>query len=179
MKNLDICKQKFVAKEFQERYPCLKKLELCDYEEISGIIGIDNIWVFENSTTLKARYPTDDMPLGIRCPLGDYVIGTRFSLKKIYKELKGDNPKLSTNYTTHYSFHQFSVELTEHEKKELAVMEQEVLSLESNIEVELDDREEKDRKIALDKMKLIRKIENLNQYEAPLLWKDNDVVLDT
>jgi len=53
VKNLNISSQHFNAKKFQEKYPESRNLGLACYDKISGIIGIDNLFVFNHSLLIK------------------------------------------------------------------------------------------------------------------------------
>lgn len=173
VKDLKVSSQRLVVDEIKTKYPYLKDLELDNYDCISGIIGLDNIWMFKNKMVLSPNQE-DHMPIGVRCELGDYIMQSQYPLDITYLELEKSHfikvPELSfINYC----------KLTSQEIKEYEKMEEEVLELENFLPF-ADGREVHEDKLALELMsKDIKRIQGSNQFEAPLLWKKPTISLPT
>lgn len=176
VRDLLISPQRFVAHEFYEKYPHLLPLNLHDYEEISGVIGIDNVFVFEQLKMYKPKGKNITAPFGVRCPLGDYLFGSSFNLAEIYNQLNKDIKVVRNDgrYLTH------NHELEETELKELEEMQKEIMGLDY-----MHPKENNDRKIAEEVYVLdllsneTKKLPNSNHYVAPLLWIKQPFSLDT
>lgn len=180
VRDLKICPQKFVAMEFYERFKYLSPLSLNDYEKIHGIVGIDNIFVFHIMKIFKSKCESSEFPIGIRCPLGDYVMGSFRPLEKIYYDLIKDqqqknNMNIGPNYNSNNNY-----ELTESEQKELKIMELEAMGLEYFMPDESNARCVAEDEYALKKLKESTfKISNSSHYVAPILWKDDNIKLES
>jgi len=172
MHNLKVCNQRFVAEDFKLHYPYLKELNLSDYSEISGIIGIDNIFMFETQT-IKAKNHLATLPLGVKCPLGDYVMQSQFPLEDTYKQL------LSRKTVFNAVAYNNSCKLTIEEQLELKSLEEEI----SEMELEMgkcNDRNSYEDTKSLEIMERdIKRELDTNHFTASLLWKRDDVVLPT
>ncbi|XP_070499595.1 uncharacterized protein, partial [Chironomus tepperi] len=175
VRKLNIASQKFIASEFYDKYPYLLPLNLHDYHEISGVIGIDNIFVFEQIKLVKPKTKDLSAPFGVRCLLGDYIFGSFYSLAKIYDQLIIDNKFVKND--NRYMNHQH--ELMESEIKELNEMEKEVMGLDYNLPVEPNDKKIAEEVYALEVLnnKIIQK-PNSSHYVAPLLWVNQPFSLD-
>lgn len=118
VKNLNMHEQPFDAKEILELYPHLRKMNLISYSRIYGIIGLDNLWCFDQQKVFKPKNWDPSIPYGIRGPLGDMVMGNLNQLVDIYNFLnENDNSNVSNHVTSSYSYNQ---SLTEDECQELA-----------------------------------------------------------
>lgn len=173
MLDLKISPQRFIANEFYSKYAYLRDMHLLDYNEISGVIGIDNLWVFAQTKIFKSNAGKKNLPIGIRCPLGDYMLGNTCSLEAIYNDL---NDREGTANEIHNNNH---ILLSEAEIKELQEMESEVLGMEYDMPKE-NDRGIHEDQIALNQLENdVRQIDGSYHYEAPLLWRYENIKLPT
>lgn len=173
MKELKVCSQKFVAQDFYSKFEDSKFLKLHDYEKIVGIIGIDNLFIFDkqSSTKIKNRYGNEF--LGIRTLLGDYVFGTEKPLSQTFNELNNKKLAFNRNSTSNFTF------LTQDEQNELDIMEQEVMGIDYYLPKD-DDKVNKSDEITLQMLnENVKKIPHENRYITPLLWKDSNIKLPT
>ena len=176
VRDLKISPQKFIADEFYAKYQHILPLNLHNYENISGIIGIDNIFVFEQLKLYKPKTKDLSAPYGVRCPLGDYLFGSYFNLAKIYDQLNKDNKviKNDNRFMTH------SYELKESELKELDVMELEVMGLDYKQPYDNNDRKIAEEVYVLDLLEnKTKKVPKSNHFKVPLLWSDIEISLNT
>jgi len=172
MLDLNVSSQTFVAKEFLSKYPYLKELQLIDHNEICGVIGIDNLWVFQQLKLFKPKSHKNNEPFGIKSPIGDYVMGTVWPLEKIYYELNDEMQGESRNNYMHS-------DLSASEIKELREMDEEVTGAEYYLPRE-NDRKIHEDDIATRKLeKEVKRIKGTNHFTAPLLFKNDNVVLPT
>ena len=165
VKDLNMHEQPFDSAEMQEFYPHLRSMHLTSYSKIDGIIGLDNMWAFEQQMIFKPKHWKPHMPYGIRSPLGDYVVGNVNQLEDIYACLKNsnDNSQFNANFFVH------ELKLTEEEEKEYEELEKSILGSEYN-KVDIHDNDSYNDSLALDILnKKVRKADNNINYEAPLL----------
>jgi Protein of unknown function (DUF1759)/Aspartyl protease len=85
--DLNISKQNFDAEEMQSRYQYLRALSLHSYQKINGVIGQDQA-EFLAMTKIFSSDTGDTSYIGVRSPLGDYVMGNRDSARDLYNYLK-------------------------------------------------------------------------------------------
>ena len=136
VRDLELGDTKFIANEYYAQYPHLLPMNLYDYTETVGIIGQDNPFAFEHLQTFMPESQKFEAPFGVRCKLGDYLLGSINPLSNLYDELNYQNRKKPTEIRSmnhHY-------ELTESEHNELKIMENEALGLDYKRPIENDDR---------------------------------------
>ncbi|KAL7026645.1 hypothetical protein ACKWTF_005113 [Chironomus riparius] len=151
-------------------------MHLTSYCRVYGIIGIDNLWCFNQLKTFKTNNWNSGMPFGIRCPLGDYVVGCFHQLEDLYNFLKDNN---NNNQIVATSCSIYNTKLTEEEEKELAFMEKIVLGMEYNL-LDVNDNKSCDDTLALDLLnEYVKRSDNNVNFEAPLLWRNVDITLPT
>lgn len=169
---LGIGDQKFVAAEIKARYPYLNDLNLHDYNEIVGVIGIDQVFAFVQLKKFFA--PAGDMAsnlIGIKGPLGDYVIGSKDPISYVYRSLQANN---STNYQGKLPAYYHQSEISE-----LARYEEIILG-EDYYKYDFDDRKDASDTYALELLEThVKRSPNGKNFEAPLLWKDECPELPT
>ena len=163
VKDLKMCNQKFRAHKIYEKYPHLRELKLIDYDKISGVIGIDNLFAFERTNTIKAIGKIGHDYHGVQSPLGNYIYGTTDSLETTYKCLSSNDPFLKEN-------RYFAHALSDDEQKEYELMEKEIMRMEYNLP-SLNDKIIHDEKLSLDLLNSeFKKTDNDNHYIFPLWW---------
>ncbi|XP_070509166.1 uncharacterized protein [Chironomus tepperi] len=174
IKDLHMEDQIFDASEIINLYPHLNKMYLQSYDKINGIIGMDNAWVFTQYKTFKPKEWKSNIPYGIRCPLGDYVIGNLQQLEDIYNFLHSQH--LVSNGNKNLSHH---VHLNESETYELNRLENQLMGLDYKQPAE-NDNNSYEHEIALNMLsKHVRRSEDGIHFEAPLLWLDESIKLPT
>lgn len=174
VKDLAICDQKFNAKEMKTMYKYLEKLNLANYCTISGIIGIDQAWIFDLKRVAPKRMKFD-CPLGYSCPLGDFVVGSGNSIAMKYNFLMNENDKKLI-----YANENFHTRVTLNEMTILKQWEDNILGYDY-LNVYEDDRNLVDDEIALNLLRqnVKRYHKDEEHFVAPLLWKNPDVILPT
>jgi len=176
VKGLNIIDQPFDAVEMIELFPHLNPMHLTSYCKVYGIIGIDNLWCFNQLKTFKPNNWHSNIPFGIRCPLGDYVVGCINQLEDLYNYLS-DNSNNHNIICTNESM--FNIKFSEDEEQELAYMDRLVLGMEYNL-IDSNDNNSYEDSLAIDLLnKYVKRSENNINFEAPLLWKTFDITLPT
>lgn len=171
VRNLKMCEQKFNLKDYED-YPQLKSLKLVEYNKLSGVIGIDNLFAFDRYLTIKAKGLNGIDYHGVKSPLGDYLYGSNTSLNCIYNELSALNLHSTKNDdTTH--------DLSEQESEEYKIMEEEVMGINYN-QPSQNDRLIHEEKRTIDLLNNeVKKLDDSNKFIAPLLWKQEKLKLPT
>lgn len=162
---LNMHDQPFDKNEILEFYPHLRELNLQSYCKIDGIIGLDNMWAFDQHKIFKPKEWKPHIPYGIRSPLGDYVVGNVNQLEDIYAFLR------NSNENNHFNVNFFAHELkmTEEEEREFRALENSLLGAEYN-KLEANDNDLYYDTLALEILKeKVRKSDDNVHYEAPLL----------
>lgn len=180
VRDLNIIDQPFDAAEMIELFPYLAPLNLTSYCRIYGIIGIDNLWCFQQIKLFKPNNWNASMPIGIRCPLGDYVIGCFNQLSDLYSHLKHNASNNNNNHQiVGFNGFVFNTEYSEEEEKELENMDKIVLGKEYNY-FDCDDNDPYEDSLALEMLnKHVKRSDNKINFEAPLLWRKSDIKLPT
>lgn len=95
-KDLNVSPQTLDAEEMKSRYEFLRPLSLRSYKKINGILGQDQAQFLITLQTFQN--PQKDCEyVGVRSPLGDYVMGNRDSAKNMYEYLSKNCKKMSKN----------------------------------------------------------------------------------
>jgi hypothetical protein len=174
IKDLQMDDQTFDAPEMYDLYPHLNKMHLQSYEKIHGIIGMDNAWAFTQLKTFKPKDWKSNIPYGIRCPLGDYVIGNLYQLEDIYNFLH--NQHLSCDKASKSSY---NIHLNEDETYELNKMENQIMGFDYKQPAD-NDNMIYEHEAALNMLrKYVKRSPDGIHFEAPLLWLDETVKLPT
>lgn len=180
VRDLNIIDQPFDAAELIELYPYLAPLILTSYNRVYGIIGIDNLWCFNQIKTFKPNNWKATMPIGIRCPLGDYVIACFNQLADLYSHLKYNaSNQIKNNQVVSFNGFVFNTQLSEEEERELAYMDNIILGSEYDLFDSNDSNLHEDT-LALELLnKHVKRSENNINFEAPLLWRKLNIKLPT
>lgn len=117
VKDLKMHDQQFDAKEIKDLYPHLGPMNLSSYCRVYGIIGLDNLWCFDQQKVFKPKKWDASIPFGIRGPLGDIVMGNLNQLCDIYNYLKENDVNINNHVSTSFSY---NCSLTDDEILELA-----------------------------------------------------------
>lgn len=163
--DLNMHDQPFDAHEMMDCFPHLKPLHLQSYSKIHGIVGLDNMWAFDQHKVIKPKNWKPHVPYGIKSPLGDFVVGNVNQLEDVYAYLRNsnDNSQFNANFFAH------QLKMTEREEEEYIEIEKAILGSEYN---KLDDHDNDlyNDTVALEILnKKVRKARNNVNYEAPLL----------
>lgn len=169
MENLDMPSQHFNAESLRNKFSHLKGLQLESYSKIIGIIGTDQSFAFKQLAWIENKHkPTD--PVAILTPLGFALMGSRCPLDKLYQHL------CESQEVTHVHHNKYDC-MSETEEVELIKMHDSAMGLDYMRPYE-NDRNSADDEQALNILKeKVSKIPGKNQFEAPLLWKDENVIL--
>lgn len=179
VRDLNIIDQPFDAAEMIEIFPYLAPLNLISYSRVYGIIGIDNLWCFQQIKMFRPNNWNSSMPIGIRCPLGDYVIGCFNQLADLYSHLKYNANDNKNNTIVSFNGFVFNTLLSEEEEKELVFMDKIILGTEYNL-FDSNDNNSYEDSLALDILnKYVKRSENQINFEAPLLWRKLNIKLPT
>lgn len=171
--NLDIGDQKFNSAYIKAKYPYLSPMNIVDYDKIVGVIGIDQVFAFEQHKKFLPPKSEPDNLIGIRGPLGDFVMGSSEPVSYIYNRLMIDNDRHHSEPTM------LPVHYHQSEKSELIRLEEYLLG-DDYYKINLSDRDDANNKLAIEILKNnVKKSSNGKNYEAPLLWKDENPVLPT
>lgn len=172
---LGIGDQKFLADEIKSRYPYLNALNIVDYDKIVGVIGIDQAFAFtQTKKFLPPKNDTADSLIGIRGPLGDYVIGSSEPIEYIYRCLKANSSQHSKKDEISLPTYFHQSEMSELERMEEFLMGDDYYKI--NVTDRLDAEDAFALKILSEN---VRRSPNGINFEAPLLWKDEDPILPT
>lgn len=166
MKNLNIRPQRFIAKEFIQRYEYLKDLKLRDHFEIVGLIGIDNLSLFHPITTIVSKDNLPNDPIGYKTPLGDFILYVKKQLKTSYDELSNNQ-----NQVFHLR------DLSEEENIILKEMESSALNILAENKDANDRMNYSDFKALELLQDKVRRVPNSTHFEAPLLWREGEIKL--
>lgn len=171
MKNLHMPTQNFDAQFMKNRYPHLREIELKSYSQVIGIIGNDQCWFHRQLKWIETKNNIKD-PVAVLTPLGYYVIGSKHPLPIAYHQLQICKNKIKHKKgEIHVTF--------QDEASELKEIEERLMGTEYNRPYE-NDRKIVDEENALEILKQnVKKIEGENRYEAPLLWRKEDIKLPT
>ncbi|KAG5683543.1 hypothetical protein PVAND_012817 [Polypedilum vanderplanki] len=173
IKDLGIPDQRFNAKEMKEKFYHLKKLPLESYSKIVGILGQDQNQFLKQIQWIENKRSNKESPIAIFTQLGYAVMGHSCPLEKLYHHLSQVSTQQNLSHKVDKTF------LPECDEEELIKMQDSAMGLEFMLPYE------NDRKIADDVEALailkreVKKFENKNKYEAPLLWRDKNVTLPT
>ncbi|KAG5678932.1 hypothetical protein PVAND_008552 [Polypedilum vanderplanki] len=175
----------------------LKSLYLHDYEHIDGLIGIDNLKIF-NWTVIENRTKVEYCPLGIRTIIGDTLIGCETPLERFFNDNvdQCEDKELFVNTCRNDSFdfrvHTLSrcnVVDQQHYQEEINLENyeeeynkwEELIFLQENNQFESPNDScnyYEERANSLLK-KYVKRIPNSNHFQAPILWKEEDITLPT
>ncbi|KAG5666212.1 hypothetical protein PVAND_017612 [Polypedilum vanderplanki] len=199
---LDIAGQIFEPNEYYKRYKYLKSLNLLGFKKADGLIGIDNIHVFD-WTIVKYKKMEPHYPLGIRTIIGDTLIGSEEQTNIMYEEglklnkneeefikINPENVIKNSFMSKSYSINckkaindmekninnEFITDLSDYEEDYLRL--EELTYLQNSYQFNIDSRENYFEHVA--KKMLTEetiKLDNSNHYKSPILWKDRDNVV--
>lgn len=174
VKNLHLRKQIVISDDLKRKFQNIKNSNIVDYDQVHGLIGIDNICCFYFPETLKSD--KEDEPIVIKTPLGDMVMRQCLQLKSIYDSYVYNTASNNNNF---HHVYRASHELNDDEKAEMDVMSNSALSLIKDLNIE-NDRESFESVVALKMLdENVKKLPNNEGYQAPLLWKDPNETLPT
>lgn len=175
---LRIGNQRFNASEMQSKYPHLRLLHLQSYCDIVGVLGTDQPKVFIQLQNFLAdkRIKALEEIIGIRSPLGDYVIGSRKPISHRFDLLKRD-AEIQNLFNTQgvpqnsYNF------MNKNEIAELNDWEERLLGDDYYKSYEKDNNKADDEQALAILNEKTRKRDGF--YLAPLIWKDENCKLPT
>ncbi|KAG5675330.1 hypothetical protein PVAND_005240 [Polypedilum vanderplanki] len=182
--DLKVSNQIFIASEFYNRYKHLKHLELHDFNEVDGLIGLDNIHIFD-WTVVKAKRDENYLPLGIRTAIGDCVMHCEEQLINIYDKctsgISEENhflqvESISSTYTISDLENYLALEINQDEDFETEYNKiEELLHLQNCSEFINDSRENYYEQLARETLERETKLlSDSKHFQAPILWKDKE-----